>query len=183
MPELFHQTVRLSRGRHSSPVSGMCVMELASTLAGEPFSDHPQAVCPVIGAFLRTYNDRVDDAARQDLIPFAAEVVGTRADAHVERLRAQTLVAWAIEEMGAGIPRWRWRRRRLARGAAASTGAGGRSCATWAAAIVPTHSPTDHARVLAVLRRLIAVAAHDSACTLATAVAGPAAGAPATAEA
>jgi hypothetical protein len=48
-----HQTVKLSRGRHVSPASGMCVMELASVLAGERFSDHPQAVCPVIGALMR----------------------------------------------------------------------------------------------------------------------------------
>ena len=26
-------------------------------LAGEPFSDHPESVCPVIGSFLRAYND------------------------------------------------------------------------------------------------------------------------------
>ena len=32
-------------------------------LAGDPFSDHPPSVCPVIGSFLRAYNDRVNDAA------------------------------------------------------------------------------------------------------------------------
>ena len=30
----------------------MCVMELASMLAGERFGDRPVSVCPVIGAFL-----------------------------------------------------------------------------------------------------------------------------------
>ncbi len=33
-----YQTVKLSRGKHSSPEYGACVMELASMLAGEPFS-------------------------------------------------------------------------------------------------------------------------------------------------
>ena len=32
-----HQTVRLARGKHSSPRDGVCVMELASMLAGEQF--------------------------------------------------------------------------------------------------------------------------------------------------
>ena len=51
-----HQTVRLSAGRHSSPAEGVCVMELASMLAHEPFSDQQRSVCPVIAAFLRAYN-------------------------------------------------------------------------------------------------------------------------------
>jgi hypothetical protein len=54
-------------------------MELASMLAGEPFSDHPQSVCPVIGTFLRTYNDAIDDEGRQDLYEYASLAVGTTA--------------------------------------------------------------------------------------------------------
>jgi len=34
-------------------------MELASMLAGEPFSDHPDSVCPTIAGFLRAYNEFV----------------------------------------------------------------------------------------------------------------------------
>ena len=55
------QTVRLARGRHQSPDQGACVMELASMLAGERFSDQPRTVCPVIAGFLRAYNDILDD--------------------------------------------------------------------------------------------------------------------------
>jgi hypothetical protein len=51
------QTVELSRGSHSSPEEGACVMELASMLAGERFSDHPKSVCRVIAGFLRAYYD------------------------------------------------------------------------------------------------------------------------------
>jgi hypothetical protein len=36
-------------------------MELASMIAGESFSDHPESACPVISSFLRAYNDRVND--------------------------------------------------------------------------------------------------------------------------
>jgi hypothetical protein len=57
MSQLSHQIVQLSDGSHRSPDDGGCVMELASMLAGEPFTDRPASVCPVIAAFLRTYND------------------------------------------------------------------------------------------------------------------------------
>lgn len=87
------QTIRLSRGRHKSPDEGACVMELASMLAGEPFSDHPASVCPVIAAFLRAYNDSVDDERRQHLYPYAAKVVGSRGSREVERLRTERLTA------------------------------------------------------------------------------------------
>jgi hypothetical protein len=83
-----HQTVRLSPGGHRRPEEGVCVMELASMLAGERFSDHPRSVCPVIAAFLRTYNDAVDDDRRQDLYAYAAECVGTRSDRASRRARA-----------------------------------------------------------------------------------------------
>src|SRR5690242_426726 len=83
-----HQTVKLARGKHASPEDGVCVMELASMLTGEEFSDHPRSVCPVIGAFLRAYNDRVDDRWRRDLWAYAAKAVGTRSTIAVERERA-----------------------------------------------------------------------------------------------
>src|SRR4051794_25445736 len=63
-------------------------MEVASMLAAEPFTDEPQCVCPVIAEFLRTYNDQVDDARRQDLFEYAALVVDTRSDCRTERQRA-----------------------------------------------------------------------------------------------
>jgi len=78
MATTSHQTIRLSGGRHASPREGACVMELASMLAGERFSDHPRAACPVISMVMRAYNDGVDDERRQDLYAYAAAVVGTR---------------------------------------------------------------------------------------------------------
>jgi hypothetical protein len=84
-----HQTVTLARGKHTSPRGGACVMELASMLAGEQFTDRPASVCPVVAAFLRAYNDAVDDRRRQDLYRYAAAAVGTRGSAAVTRRRAQ----------------------------------------------------------------------------------------------
>ena len=75
---ISHQTVKLGRGKHESPAHGVCVMELASMLSGESFSDHPTTVCPIIAAFLRSYNDCIDARRRQDLYPYAAKIVDSR---------------------------------------------------------------------------------------------------------
>lgn len=91
MNPVTHQTVRLSSGKHSSPEKGACVVELASMLAGEPFSDHPRSVCPVIAALLRRCNDSLDDRRRQELYPYAAKVVGSRGPARLEHARVKYL--------------------------------------------------------------------------------------------
>src|SRR5919206_2866473 len=98
-----HQTVRLSAGRHRSPHAGACVMELASMLAEEPFSDRPGSTSPVIGAFLRTYNDGLDDDRRQDLYPLAALIVGTAGARAVEEERASRCLAFS-RALGGGVP-------------------------------------------------------------------------------
>jgi hypothetical protein len=92
---ISHQTVRLGAGRHPRPGKLVCVMELASMLAGERFGDRPVSVCPVIGAILRAYNDNVDDGRRQDLYRFAADAVDTRRDFRVQRRRAEAALEWA----------------------------------------------------------------------------------------
>jgi hypothetical protein len=89
-----HQTVKLARGKHSTPREGVCVMELASMLAGERFGDRPYCVSPAIGGFLRAYNDMIDDRLRQDLYALAAAVVGTRGTPEVERLRVRRVMEW-----------------------------------------------------------------------------------------
>jgi hypothetical protein len=146
MPELSHQTVRLSRGRHATPAHGMCVMELASVLAGERFGDHPHSVSPVIGGLLRHYNDAVDGERRQALIPYAALVVGTRASGDVERERARRCVEWAAERTGDRSSRWRLALARLNRLAA---------CGAWAARCARSGSERDLAALRALLDELI----------------------------
>jgi hypothetical protein len=100
-----HQTIKLSSGRHSSPEAGACVMELASMLAGEPFTDHPRSVCPVIASFLRAYNDRVDDRRRQDLYAYASKVVGSKASPSVEEERTARLARWVADRKPFGVIR------------------------------------------------------------------------------
>ncbi len=96
MEQFSHQTIKLSPGRHTSPQQGACVMELASMLAGEPFSDHPKSVCPVVGLILRTYNDQIDDVRRQDLYEYAARIVGSRASTEVQAARRDRLSNWTL---------------------------------------------------------------------------------------
>jgi hypothetical protein len=93
---ISHQNVRLGPGRHPRPGQEVCVLELASMLAGDRFGDRPVSVCPVIGAILRAYNDNIDDRRRQDLYRFAADVVGTRRDYRVQRDRADAAIDWAL---------------------------------------------------------------------------------------
>ena len=97
MPPISHQTIKLSRGRHSSPEHGACVMELASMLAGEGFTDHPRSVSRPIASFLRGYNDLLDDRRRADLYRYAAQTVGTVSSAAVEDARVGRLLTWGDE--------------------------------------------------------------------------------------
>jgi hypothetical protein len=143
-----YQTVRLARGRHQSPDQGACVMELASMLAAEPFSDHPRSVCPVLAAFLRAYNDGLPDDRRQDLYDYAAKVVGSVSGRRARRARARRCLTWFAEE----IPNGR-RPSRLALMAAGWTlGSVGR-----AAARAARSSGETHRSVLMLLDELIEI--------------------------
>src|SRR5579871_3338580 len=97
MSPVSYQTIKLAKGKHSTPEEGACVMELASMLAGEPFTDHPASVCPVIGSFLRSYNDSIDGQRRQALYEYASRVVGSRAGTKTQQARAARLAEWADE--------------------------------------------------------------------------------------
>jgi len=113
-PTHQERPIRLSRGRHTSPEVGVCVMELASMRAGERFSDHPRAVSPTIGCFLRCYNDLIDDDRRQDLWQYAGRIIATADQPELERLRVQRLIAWA-DQASAGGPANRCPHRRQPR--------------------------------------------------------------------
>ena len=93
----------LTRGLHRSIEEGMCVMELASNLAHEPWSDHPACVSPAIGAFLRSWGDNLDDATRQRLKPFAARVIGTATGEADELTRGWLATDWLVRTFA---PAW-----------------------------------------------------------------------------
>jgi hypothetical protein len=131
-------------------------MELASMLAGEPFSDHPAAVCPVVGSFLRAYNDSIDDERRQDLYAYAARVVGSRSSISVQRDRAERLADWAFE-----MQRRQWTSRYLPlarlRMASLRRQPSAHAVGTYAVRAIPKHSSETHAEALALLDELLAM--------------------------
>jgi hypothetical protein len=104
--ELDIGSLRLAPGSHSSPREGVCVVELASLLGGEKFSDRPGCVCNVIAAFLRSFNDRVAHAERQRLVPYADRAVGSRADRQITRMRRDVCLVWAGARPDGGQFRW-----------------------------------------------------------------------------
>jgi hypothetical protein len=94
--------VRLAPGSHASPREGVCVVELASLIAREEFSDQPRCVCPVIGAFLRGWNDRAAHAERQRLAPYALRIVDSRGDRRVTHWRRDLCLEWAGANLDRG---------------------------------------------------------------------------------
>jgi len=154
MTHASHQTIRLGRGKHASPESGACVMELASMLAGERFSDHPRSVSRVIGAFLRGYNDMLDDERRQDLYAYASKVVGTAAPQEIEDLRMDRLLQWADEmRRNRRSPLRRFAGPRISRSRRSDPEAIG----TYAVRALPQMTDEIHGRVLEVVDELIAM--------------------------
>jgi hypothetical protein len=161
MSLVSHQTIKLSPGKHTSPHEGACVMELASMLAGEPFSDHPQCVCPVIGSFLRAYNDSVNEKRRQDLYMYAATAVGSRAGADVQQLRAERLASWSSEMLQR---RWTWFvARPLARALSNMRRPPLRIDALGAYAVhsIRKHTEETHAAALSLIEELLAIGDRD----------------------
>jgi hypothetical protein len=155
MSPVTYQTIKLGKGKHSSADDGACVMELASMLAGESFTDHPSSVCPVIGSFLRAYNDSIDDERRQDLYAYASKVVGSRTSADVQRARAEYLSTWAMR-----FQRARWRRlfmpervRTLARHRHPSL----ESVGTHVIHAIPKHNDETHSAVLEAIDELLEI--------------------------
>jgi hypothetical protein len=158
MSPVTHQTIKLSKGKHASPDDGACVMELASMLAGEPFSDHPASVCPVIGSFLRAYNDSIDDGRRQDLYAYASRVVGSRSSIGVQRERANLLAEWAFE-----MQRRQWTSRYLPlarlRMASLRRQPSAHAVGTYAVRAIPRHTEQTHAGALELLDHLLSLGA------------------------
>jgi hypothetical protein len=103
-------SVRLTAGGHSSPREGVCVVELASLIAREEFSDRPRCVCPVIAAFLRGWNDRAPYAERQRLSPYAQRIVGSRGSPRLTRERRDICLRWAGVDLSHGGLRRLWSR-------------------------------------------------------------------------
>lgn len=70
----------LSRGRHRTPRRGASLTEVASLLAGEPWSDRPGCTHPLLADLARRVNDHTSDAHRHELVTLAADLADRRGD-------------------------------------------------------------------------------------------------------
>ena len=88
----------LSAGSHETAHEGACVMEAVAYVAGEPWTDRPTCACPVISAFLRTWNDALPTDADRDrlLRPLVPRLAGSRATPEVETCRVWLAVDWLV---------------------------------------------------------------------------------------
>jgi hypothetical protein len=89
----------LKSGAHNRNDEGKaCVMEVVAYVAGEEWSDTPVCACPVIGAFMRNWNDGLpSDAKRTELLgPFVPRLVGSKSNAAVELKRSYLALDWLV---------------------------------------------------------------------------------------
>lgn len=79
----------LTWGAHASADEGTCLLEAVAFMAGEPHSDRPMCVCPVLAAFARTLNDSFrSDVERTDkLSQFIPRLVQTNRGPDIGRVR------------------------------------------------------------------------------------------------
>jgi hypothetical protein len=96
----------LKEGAHEKNTDGeLCVMEAVAYVAGRPWSDAPPCVCPVLGAFMRSWNDGLPSDADRDrlLKPFIPKLIGTKATKKIEERRAFMAMDWTIRVF---TPKW-----------------------------------------------------------------------------
>ena len=105
LPLLGLEGIVLKSGVHASRDAGVCAMEALAWIAGEPHSDHPRCACPVIGAFMRSWNDSLpDDETRTRILrPLLPLLVGSRSTKAVELQRSYLAVDWLARDCA---PAW-----------------------------------------------------------------------------
>ncbi len=90
--------IHLAAGAHEATgaeIPEACVMEIASWLAGEPWSDQTTCVSTILGGFARSLNDTLPDDTRQRLVPLAPRLIGT-ADDGLDETRGYMALDWLI---------------------------------------------------------------------------------------
>lgn len=91
-------SIHLAKGAHEATgaeIPDACVMEIASWLAGEPWSDQTTCVSTILGGFARSLNDALPDDTRQQLAPLAPRLIGTAGDG-LDETRGYMALDWLI---------------------------------------------------------------------------------------
>jgi hypothetical protein len=100
------QYIPLRYGNHKGNNDlNMCVMEAVAYIAGEAWSNGPQCACPVITAFMDSWNDSLPGAEERDrlLKPLIPLIVGTRSTPSIEERRSYMALDWMIR---VHTPKW-----------------------------------------------------------------------------
>lgn len=131
------------RSGPGGPNNGLCAMQMVAVLSGERISDKPECACPILTAYTIGLNDAMPDDMRQELLPLAPLLVGTRSPEHeaarlkilglaacraaraVAHLNADPRVMAAIETAKAARSAWAAARSAWAAARAAGADAGG----------------------------------------------------------
>jgi hypothetical protein len=105
--ERLAKITALQSGAHDPNGNGhveACAMEAVAFIAGEAWSDHPECACPVISAFMRTWNDSLPDEERTALLlPLVPLLVGTRGSKALEERRSLMAADWLVR---VNTPAW-----------------------------------------------------------------------------
>jgi len=90
--------ITLKEGSSDENDRAMCVMEAVAYVAGEPWSDHPSCACPVITAFMVSWNDGLPSNADRDrlLRPLVLKLVETRGSDALANRRATMAADWMV---------------------------------------------------------------------------------------
>jgi hypothetical protein len=103
--------VPLCAGAGTRPPDGevpcdLCVMEMYAWITGQEWTDSPDNCSQLIGAFMRRYNDSIDQAGRDELAKWTiANVVRLErtADDDWDRERGYIVADWAVR---IAVPAW-----------------------------------------------------------------------------
>ena len=107
LPRAKLRTMNLANGSHRDRSNGLCAMEVVAWLAGEPHSDHPACACPVLSAFMRSWNDAMPDADRTRLLrPLLPKLIGSASTQAVAERRAYLALDWLVREHTATWVDW-----------------------------------------------------------------------------
>jgi hypothetical protein len=87
----------LKGGLHVSRDEGMCLLEAVAYVAGEPHTDRPACVSPVLAAFGRAWNDGMrSDDEREQLKPYIPLLIGTAGDVAADERRVYLAGGWLV---------------------------------------------------------------------------------------
>jgi len=102
IPTLNIGTLQLKAGSHRPDSGEACLLEAVSFVAGEPWSDRPQCVSQILGAYGRKLNDVLPDSKRQQLVPLIPKLIGTAGDG-LDEQRSYLALDWLIRTY---LPTW-----------------------------------------------------------------------------